>query len=50
MQFTYQARDDSGHVRTGELAAATAADAAIALRQEGLYLLNLDEMLSNEAV
>lgn len=49
MQFAYQARDISGKVKEGLVAAATAADAMRQLRQEGLFLLNLTEAASEAA-
>lgn len=44
MQFTYQARDTSGRIREGDLTANSADDASRLLRQEGLYLLRIDEV------
>jgi type IV pilus assembly protein PilC len=43
MQFTYQARDAEGQIRNGELGAANAEAASQQLRQDGLYLLSLEE-------
>jgi len=43
MQFTYQARDTGGRIRNGELAANNVDEASRMLRQEGLYLLRIDE-------
>ncbi len=43
MQFTYQARDMTGRVCDGQLVADTATEATRQLRQEGMYLLSLDE-------
>lgn len=43
MQFTYTARNTSGQNQTGELVADSREDAVAKLRQEGLYLLALDE-------
>ncbi|MEO1999335.1 MAG: type II secretion system F family protein [Planctomycetaceae bacterium] len=43
MQFTYQARDTSGRIREGDLNASSADEASRLLRQEGLYLLRIDE-------
>lgn len=49
MQFVYQARDATGKVKSGEVAAATQAEATKQLRQEGLYLLSIDEQSSAKA-
>ncbi|MCA9005373.1 MAG: type II secretion system F family protein [Planctomycetaceae bacterium] len=43
MQFTYTARNTSGQNQTGELVADSREEAVAKLRQEGLYLLALDE-------
>lgn len=43
MQFTYQARDTGGRVRGGEICAEDAKQATQQLRQDGLFLLSLDE-------
>ncbi|WP_417379889.1 type II secretion system F family protein [Gimesia sp.] len=43
MQFTYTARNTSGQNQTGELVADSRDEAVAKLRQEGLYLLALDE-------
>lgn len=43
MQFTYHARDISGQIRVGEIAAESIHAATQQLRQEGLYLLGLKE-------
>jgi type IV pilus assembly protein PilC len=49
MQFTYKARDASGRIRTGELSAAAADEAKKQLRQEGLFLLSLEEVAQKRA-
>lgn len=49
MQFAYQARDISGKMRHGELAAASSQEATKLLRQEGMYLLSLDEASESTA-
>ena len=43
MHFVYQARDASGRVREGEIDAGSAEDATRKLRQDGLYLLSLNQ-------
>ncbi|HCO26357.1 MAG: pilus assembly protein PilC [Gimesia sp.] len=43
MQFTYTARNTSGQNQTGELVADSREEAVAKLRQEGLYLLALEE-------
>ena len=43
MQFTYQARDVSGEVKSGEISADSAETATQQLRQDGLYLLSIEE-------
>lgn len=43
MLFTYQARDAQGAIRDGELSAASAEEASQQLRQDGMYLMSLDE-------
>lgn len=49
MQFTYQARDSAGQVREGEVTAADADEATKQLRQEGMYLMSLDEVASKKS-
>lgn len=44
MRFTYQARDTSGRVKEAEIVAASREEATKQLRQEGFYLLSLDEI------
>ena len=44
MQFTYIARNKSGQNQSGELVADSRDEAAVKLRQEGLYLLTLEEV------
>ncbi len=44
MNFTYQAREANGQLRTGEVAAATQAEAAQKLRQQGLYVLSVEPL------
>ncbi|MCH9792806.1 MAG: type II secretion system F family protein [Planctomycetes bacterium] len=43
MQFTYTARNTTGQNQSGELVADSRDDAVVKLRQEGLYLLSLEE-------
>lgn len=43
MQFAYSARDLSGKPRTGTVAAASVAEAAAQLRQDGLFVISLAE-------
>lgn len=43
MQFTYTARNSSGQTQSGELTAESRDEAVVKLRQEGLYLLSLEE-------
>ncbi len=43
MQFSYTARDVAGNARTGTVAAATVAEAAAQLRQDGLFVVSLAE-------
>lgn len=43
MNFTYQARDIAGQIRDGEIIAASIEEATRQLRQEGMYLLSLQE-------
>ena len=43
MIFTYQARDVTGRVRDGEITAASSEDATKQLRQDGMYLLSIEE-------
>ncbi|MFI4850226.1 type II secretion system F family protein [Gimesia chilikensis] len=43
MQFTYIARNTTGQNQSGELVAETREEAVAKLRQEGLYLLSLEE-------
>jgi len=43
MQFAYRARDVGGNLRQGELAASTAQEAGRLLRQEGMFLVSLNE-------
>jgi len=43
MRFTYQARDNTGRVKEGEINASSRDEATRQLRQEGLFLLALDE-------
>lgn len=43
MQFTYTARNTSGQNQSGELEAESREEAVVRLRQEGLYLLSLEE-------
>ena len=43
MHFVYQARDASGRVREGDIDAASAEEATRKLRQDGLYLLSLNQ-------
>lgn len=43
MRFVYQARDASGRIKEGELTAASREDATRQLRQDGFYLLSLDD-------
>lgn len=47
MQFTYTARNTSGQNQTGELEAESREEAVVRLRQEGLYLLSLEEAESD---
>ncbi len=47
MQFTYTARNTSGQNQTGELEAESREEAVVKLRQEGLYLLSLEEAESD---
>lgn len=47
MQFTYTARNTSGQNQSGELIAESRDDAVAKLRQEGLYLLALEESDTN---
>ncbi|HBL41848.1 type II secretion system F family protein [Gimesia sp.] len=49
MQFTYTARNTSGQNQTGELVAESREEAVAKLRQEGLYLLALDESDASSA-
>ncbi|QDT94568.1 type II secretion system F family protein [Gimesia algae] len=49
MQFTYTARNTSGQNQTGELVADSREEAVAKLRQEGLYLLALDESDASSA-
>ena len=49
MRFTYQARDATGRVREAEVTAANREEATRQLRQEGLYLLSLNEAASAPA-
>ena len=43
MQFTYIARNTTGQNQSGELVADSREEAVAKLRQEGLYLLSLEE-------
>ena len=43
MQFSYTARDVAGNARAGTVAAATVAEAAAQLRQDGLFVVSLVE-------
>lgn len=43
MQFTYSARDVAGNPRAGTVAAASVAEAAAQLRQDGLFVVSLAE-------
>jgi type IV pilus assembly protein PilC len=43
MNFTYQARDERGKIREGEIMAGTADEAMQQLRHESLYLTSLEE-------
>ncbi len=43
MRFTYQARDPSGRIKSGEISAASRDEASRQLRQDGCYLLALEE-------
>lgn len=43
MNFTYHARDAGGRIRDGEIVAADEAEATRQLRQDGLYLLAIQE-------
>jgi type IV pilus assembly protein PilC len=47
MQFVYQARDASGHIRNGDVAADSVEAATHQLRKDGLYLLSLEEDTGN---
>ncbi|WP_339730408.1 type II secretion system F family protein [uncultured Gimesia sp.] len=47
MQFTYTARNTSGQNQSGELVADSKDDAVAKLRQDGLYLLALEEAGTN---
>ena len=47
MQFTYQARDKSGRIREGQMVASNADEASKQLRQDGMYLLSLQEAASS---
>lgn len=47
MNFTYQARDIAGQIRDGEIVAASLEEATRQLRQEGMYLLSLQERASS---
>lgn len=43
MLFAYQARDSSGHVRSGEIRADTADEATQQLRHDGMYILSVEQ-------
>jgi len=43
MEFTYQARDPGGHVRSGEIVAESLAEAANQVRRDGMFLISLVE-------
>lgn len=43
MQFSYLARDTAGKMQSGSIAADSATDAAQKLRQDGLYVISIDE-------
>ncbi len=47
MQFSYTARNSSGQTQSGELMAESREEAVVKLRQEGLYLLSLEEYEQN---
>ena len=49
MEFSYQARDLSGRVHQGQIAAADADEAGRKLRQDGMYLLSLQEGGANRS-
>ncbi len=49
MQFVYQARDASGVVRDGLVTSTTLEEATLRLRQDGLYLLSINEKTSGSS-
>lgn len=49
MQFTYTARNTGGQNQTGELVADSREEAVAKLRQDGLYLLSIEEAAANAA-
>ena len=49
MQFAYQARDATGVLKAGELAAETVAEVAAALRRDGLFPVDIAERTAAHA-
>ncbi|NOX55433.1 MAG: type II secretion system F family protein [Planctomycetes bacterium] len=49
MKFAYQAREPNGQIRTGEITASDAGEAARQLRNEGLYLLSVQPLENGES-
>lgn len=47
MRFAYQAKDPNGTLRTGEVDCDSVDAASMQLRQQGLYVLSLDPLLTN---